>query len=177
MCATASASKAVSSSAPIACLARRKASRGFPIILRASSSVSPSARASDSSWEVMILREYFTTGADVAFLQKCAGMPYPIRSCCEARHAQQFSNSNRNCDIVAYATINRPKSQNASPLLESKLLFYSPIHWQRTQRAEHFVRCSLVICAKLPCEIDACRGEPVAGRPSSPAALYRFLPF
>jgi len=31
-----------------------------------------------------------------------------------------------------------------------------------TPRAEHYLRCSLVICARLPYEIDASREEPVA---------------
>ena len=83
------ASREVSPSGPIASFASRKANRGFPIILRASSRVSLSARASNSSWEVMILREYFTRGAEPVFLQKCDGMPHPIRSRCEAWGAQE----------------------------------------------------------------------------------------
>ena len=45
--------------------------------------------ASNSSWEVKILRKYFTCRSDVALPQKYAGMPHPIRSRCEARRPFQ----------------------------------------------------------------------------------------
>jgi hypothetical protein len=63
----------------------------------------------------MILREYFTSRAGVAFLQKYAGMPHLIRSRCEARRAQEFWKGNSSRDIASYPTTNRPKSEN--PLL------------------------------------------------------------
>src|SRR5262245_24148145 len=70
----------------------------------------------NSSWEVMILRASFTGGADSAFLRKYAGIRHPIRPRCETRLAQEFSKSNRSCDIATCLTINRSKSQQALPL-------------------------------------------------------------
>src|SRR5262249_43883353 len=148
-CATSSASKESSPSGPIASLASRKANRAFPIILRASSRVSLSARASNSSREVMILREFSTSRTDVAFLRKYGGMSHLIRSRCEARLAQEFSKSNSTCDIATYPTINRPKSQNASLFLECLLLFYIMLLISGCQQPK-FLEAFVHLSGKLP---------------------------